>query len=112
VNPRLLIQACVLTACVATTTALAQKTPPRPSPPTPRVHHSACELAESMASRLADKAVIEPARAQQTCQMLMPTMKPADAADFMRCCVNRLTKGAAAPPKPSGKTAPDPRQGT
>jgi hypothetical protein len=93
-------------------TTIAQTTPPQQPPPTPRVHHSACELAESMASRLVEKGIIEAARAQKTCEMLMPTMKPEDAAAFMRCCVKRLTQGPAAPQGQPAEKVPGGRQGT
>lgn len=67
-----------------------------------------------MASKLADKGLIEPARAQQTCQMLMPTMKDEDAKEFIRCCMQRLTKATGTVPgaRPPAKAAPDGRQGT
>jgi hypothetical protein len=100
----------LLAACIA----WAQEQPPAPGQPpklgTPRVHHTPCELAQAMAERLATKGVIDQSRAQEACQMLAPTMSAADQADFVRCCVQRLTQGAATPPRP--QTAPDGRQGT
>ena len=95
-------------AAVAQKQAPEQGQPPKMS--TPAIHHSACELAQSMAGKLADNGIVDQARARQTCQMLVPTMKESDQADFLRCCVERLTKGA--PPAQRPKAQPDGREGT
>lgn len=62
--------------------AVAAQSPPNP---TPKVHFTACSLAESMVSRLGTKKM-SPEDAQRTCQQLAPDMKDADHAEFMRCC--------------------------
>ncbi len=81
--------------------ALAQ-TPP---PATPQVHHSACALAESMAGSLRKTGKPwEVAQAQEACKTLVPTMDKANAAEFLRCCMQRLTGAPAAPVRtPSGE---------
>ena len=58
----------------------------------PTVYHSACSLGESMASKFGSNRVASNV-AQQTCRQLQPTMDPANAAEYMRCCVTRLTGG-------------------
>ncbi len=82
--------------------ALAQ-TPP---PATPQVHHSACALAESMAGSLrkAGKPPWQVGHAQEACKTLLPTMDKANAAEFLRCCMQRLTGVPAEPARtPSGE---------
>jgi hypothetical protein len=91
---------------ISVSSVLAQEGP-KPSQ-SPRVHNTPCALAESMASKLVMKGIIEPARAKETCQMLAPTMTPEQQAEFMRCCMERLTKGNPSAPK----ALPDGRQGT
>ena len=67
-----------------------QPTQPAPQPTqSPRVHHTACSLAESMASRLGAKKMTAEA-AQRTCKQLAPSMNDTETAEFMRCCTARL----------------------
>lgn len=73
---------------------------PQVHPTPPVVHKTACSLAESMASKLGYKGKVKHEVAVQSCQMLAPTMKPKDHAEFMRCCVKRLEAGPTTQPKP------------
>lgn len=66
--------------------AVAAESPPQP---TPKIHNTACSLAESMASKFAAKK-LSAQDAQRTCQQLAPTMDDADHAEFMRCCTKRF----------------------
>ena len=67
----------------------------------PKVHNSACSLAESMASKMRMLGANTGQSAEQDCRKLAPTMGDADLAEFMRCCVARMTAGpATAPAKP------------
>jgi len=68
--------------------AVAAEPPPQPTQ-SPRIHHTACALAESMASKLGTKKMSAEA-AQRTCKQLAPAMNDTDAAEFMRCCTARL----------------------
>jgi hypothetical protein len=61
--------------------AVAAEAPPQPTQ-SPRIHHTACALAESMAGKLGAKKMSAEA-ALRTCKQLMP-------AEFMRCCTARL----------------------
>ena len=96
--------------------AWAQAMPPAAGQPpkmgTPRVHHNVCDLAHSMAGKIAGKGIIDPARAQQTCQTLAPTLGATEQAEFVRCCVERLSQGSAPPAPQQPKAAPDGSQGT
>jgi hypothetical protein len=93
-------QVLAVVALLLSAPAVAEDRPPVQKTP-PRVHNSACALADSMASKLSTKTKLTPQAAQQSCHALAPTMSAADHAEFMRCCVRRFTTGAApdAPPK-------------
>ncbi len=76
----------------------------------PQTHNSACSLAESMAGKLGYKSKLSHDAAERTCQALSPTMDPANHAEFMRCCLQRLESGVAAPAaeaQPQRKTKKD-----
>jgi hypothetical protein len=68
--------------------AVAAEPPPQPTQ-SPRIHHTACGLAESMAGKLGAKKMSAEA-ALRTCKQLVPAMNDADSAEFMRCCTARL----------------------
>ena len=68
--------------------AVAAEPPPQPTQ-APKMHRTACSLAESMASKLAAKKM-SAEDAQRTCQQLAPSMNDADHAEFMRCCTARF----------------------
>ena len=55
----------------------------------PRIHYTACSLAESMISKLG-VTKMSAADAQRTCQQLAPNMNDTDRAEFMRCCTARF----------------------
>ncbi len=65
--------------------------PPRIPQKTPKIHRTACELAESMASKFPSKKMTQE-QAQHTCEQLVPTMNAEGHAQFMRCCQARLLK--------------------
>lgn len=66
--------------------AVAAEAPPQL---TPKIHNSACSLAESMTSKFAAKK-LSAGDAKRTCEQLAPTMGDADHAEFMRCCTKRF----------------------
>jgi hypothetical protein len=66
--------------------AVAAEAPPQS---TPKVHNSACSLAESMASKFAAKKMSEE-DAKRTCAQLAPSMGDADRVEFMRCCAKHF----------------------
>jgi hypothetical protein len=66
--------------------AVAAEAPPQP---TPKIHNTACSLAESMSSKFAAKKM-SAEDAKRTCAQLAPTMGDADHAEFMRCCTKRF----------------------
>ena len=66
--------------------AVAAETPP---PSTPKIHNTACSLAESMTSKFAAKKM-GAEDAKRTCEQLAPTMGDADHAEFMRCCTKHF----------------------
>lgn len=68
--------------------------PPKPEGP-PTMHSSACDLAQSMASKLGFKDKLPHENAQKTCAMLVPSMNDKDKADFISCCMKRLEGDAA-----------------
>jgi len=91
----LMLLALLLAAPVFAEEAPAVRTYP------PKVHNSACSLAESMANKMRMLGVNTGQSAEQDCRKLAPTMGDADLAEFIRCCVARLTAGpATAPAKP------------
>lgn len=65
----------------------AQPAPVQTSPP--KVHRSACALAESMASKFPSKRM-KADEVQRTCEALAPSMRPEDRVEFMRCCTAKL----------------------
>jgi hypothetical protein len=68
--------------------AVAAESPPQPTQ-APKVHNTACSLAESMAGKFATKKM-NAADAERTCRQLAPSMNDAERAEFMRCCVARF----------------------
>ncbi len=66
--------------------AVAAEAPPQP---TPKIHNTACSLAESMASKFTAKKM-SAEDAKRTCEQLAPTMGDADHAEFMRCCTKHF----------------------
>ncbi len=68
--------------------ALAADPPPIRTYP-PKVHHSICSLAESLADKFPSKKLTSE-EAQHTCQQLAPTLNAENLAEFMRCCRARL----------------------
>ena len=66
--------------------AVADEAPPHP---TPKIHNSACSLAESMAGKFAAKKM-SAEDAKRTCEQLAPTMGDADKVEFMRCCTKHF----------------------
>jgi hypothetical protein len=86
----------VIVVVVSLSAAIAAAQAPPPGK-TPRVHTSACSLADSMASRFALKNV-SPEQAESMCKQLAPVMSAEDLAEFMRCCTTRLRTGKAAGP--------------
>ena len=84
----MLSRAWMVIGLLSAVSAVAAQPAPQPTQ-SPRVHHSACSLAESMAGKLGTKKMSAEA-AQRTCKQLAPSMNEADAAEFMRCCAARL----------------------
>jgi hypothetical protein len=70
--------------------AVAAEPPPQPTQ-APKIHNTACSLAESMAGKFATKKM-NAADAERTCQQLAPTMNDADHTEFMRCCIARFQR--------------------
>jgi len=68
--------------------AVAAESPPQPTQ-APKIHNTACSLAESMAGKFATKKM-DAADAERTCRQLAPTMNDADRTEFMRCCIARF----------------------
>ncbi|MBI4517445.1 MAG: hypothetical protein HY699_16705 [Deltaproteobacteria bacterium] len=90
---------------------LPKEPPKRAELSPPLTHNSACSLAESMAAKLGYKHKPSANVAQSNCQALAPDMKPADKAEFVRCCIKQLTgaepvPGAREQPKDAPKAAP------
>jgi len=84
----MLSRAWMVTGLLFVVSAVAAQPAPQPTQ-SPRIHHTACSLAESMASKLGTKKM-SAADAQRTCKQLAPAMNDADTAEFMRCCTARL----------------------
>ena len=84
----MLSRAWMVIGFVLVASAVAAQPAPQPTQ-SPRIHHTACSLAESMASRLGAKKMSAEA-AQSTCKQLAPSMNDADTAEFIRCCAARL----------------------
>ena len=70
--------------------AVAAEPPPQPTQ-APKIHNTACSLAESMAGKFATKKT-NAADAERTCGQLAPTMNEADHTEFMRCCIARFQR--------------------
>ena len=68
--------------------AVAAESPPQPTQ-APKIHNTACSLAESMAGKFATEKM-NAANAERTCRQLAPAMNDADHTEFMRCCIARL----------------------
>ena len=68
--------------------AVAAESPPLPIQ-TPKIHNTACSLAESMAGKFSTKKM-NAADGERTCRQLAPTMNDAERAEFMRCCIARF----------------------
>jgi len=84
----MLSRAWMVTGLLFVVSAVAAQPAPQPTQ-SPRIHHTACSLAESMASKLGTKKMSAEA-AQRTCKQLAPAMNDTDSAEFMRCCTARL----------------------
>jgi hypothetical protein len=71
---------------------------------TPQIHTNVCSLAESIATSMLGKSVWSKEQAEKTCTVLRPSqMNEKDGAEFLRCCVQKLTSPSATPP--AGKAA-------
>jgi hypothetical protein len=57
---------------------------------TPTVLNSACDLAKAMTSKLLGGGPMNREAAEKMCRTLQPKMGDKDAAEFMRCCMERL----------------------